>query len=87
MRAKVKEGQRLESVRSAGIWFTVHDWTYVPEQAEAEISANPYLMVEPAVPDNTQPEPPIEPEPEPQTVQAKAVKVVMPRKAKGVKKL
>ena len=80
MRARVKAENRYPTVRSAGlIWLKV-EWLPVPAWAEREISACPFLEVEPLVEVADSP---------PQTVEDKAVKLVdtQPGSRKGKRKL
>ena len=91
MKAKVKAGQKVSVVRSAGILFTEHEWVPVPEYAESEILANGYLVTDRVAIDDDFPAAKMEPEPtvEPQTVEDSAVKLVVtqPGSRKGKRKL
>ena len=89
-------------IRSAGIVFTTREWTPVPAWAEAEIIANIYLVTDrPVIDDDAPPKaaereiganaPEDEPikvtDEEPQTVEDKAVKLVVTKHRKGTRKL
>jgi hypothetical protein len=76
MRARVKDDSQYPTVQSAGLMWLKVKWLPVPAWAEREISACPYLEVETLVEVT-----------EPQTVEDKATKMIMPRKSAKVRKV